>query len=101
MNYDKSSFIAGVAVGRQLKGWGSGDRRGDAVVADPGNILCAVRQTEEIALPCERSITADGAGPVLSGAPISTFSPAASGVFAPSAILPGDGYIVASDITAT
>lgn len=24
MNYDKNSFIAGIAVGRQLKGWASG-----------------------------------------------------------------------------
>ena len=31
MTYDKSSFLAGVAVGRQLKGWGAG--KGDGGVS--------------------------------------------------------------------
>lgn len=34
MNYDKNSFLAGIAVGRRLKGWASG---GDLSIGETGN----------------------------------------------------------------
>lgn len=35
MNYDKGSFLAGLAVGRQLKGWGQSPGQSRCPRADP------------------------------------------------------------------
>lgn len=42
MNYDKKSFLAGIGVGRTLKGWAGGNvggTYGAAIVLQYGNLL--------------------------------------------------------------
>lgn len=51
MNYDKNSFIAGIAVGRQLKGWASGVNAQDDPSAAATLSAVPVMQVSTVTIP--------------------------------------------------
>lgn len=48
MNYDKDSFLAGIAVGRQLKGWGQSAGEARCPRADLEIVFDFVAYCEEV-----------------------------------------------------
>ena len=59
MNYDKNSFLSGVAVGRQLRGW-PGAVTGDLCVMGP--VICSMEIRRPYAISDTATALAEGVG---------------------------------------